>query len=303
MSPGDAPLSTAYRVHLGGFEFRLAADTLPLRPPPEATYRAFLAPDPFQPAPQVIAVRFTSPSRVAAEGRLLFASDAAWSLLADGDERSFVMSDPQADEPLYAARFRPGRPEVEVACSQRLVASEGSSAFVRSPFHYPLDQILVMYLLGASGLVLHAAGVVRRGEAVAFLGVSGAGKSTISALLGRGGWERLSDDRVILRRTDGQPRMWGTPWPGEAAVARNAWAPAHRLFFLEQGAADEARPISAGQAFPRLARTVSVPWFDPDYLGDGLAACDWVLRTLPASVFSFRPTAEAAEALERILDS
>lgn len=301
MSSGERPVSAGYRLRLGGFEFELLADSFALLPPLEASYEAFLLPAAVQ-TQDAVRIRFTLASHMAAEGRHLFGSDATWSLLADGDERAFVMREPGSSEPLYVARFRPGARDIAVTCSPRLLEMRPSGNALRSPFHYPLDQILVMYLLGADGLILHAAGAVWRGAGVAFLGVSGAGKSTIAGLLaGRPGWEPLSDDRVILRRAAGQSRIWGTPWPGEAGVARDASAPVRRLFFLEQGAADEVRALPAREALSRLARTASLPWFDADHVDRGLAACDWVLASIPPSVFRFKPTAAAVDALERAL--
>jgi hypothetical protein len=172
---------------------------------------------------------------------------------------------------------------------------------VRNQFHYPLDRTLITYLLRQSGIVLHAAGMVYAGKGVAFVGVSGAGKSTISGLAaGRPGWAGLSDDRVILR-LPGKAAIHGTPWPGDARLAVNDSAPLAGLLFLERGSFNETRPLSAREALARLALTASLPWFDAHYIADGLAACDEIVRRIPCALLTFRPEAGAVETVERLL--
>jgi hypothetical protein len=57
-------------------------------------------------------------------------------------------------------------------------------------------------LLGAS--VLHASAVARpQGGLVAFLGRSGAGKTTTARMFGRAGWSVVCEDKLVLRREAG----------------------------------------------------------------------------------------------------
>lgn len=69
--------------------------------------------------------------------------------------------------------------------------------------HLLLDQVIPLILSLRSGLVLHASAVRTPRGAVAFLGKSGAGKSTIAASLASQGLPLLTDDCILLEEQDG----------------------------------------------------------------------------------------------------
>jgi hypothetical protein len=210
---------------------------------------------------------------------------------------------PSETEPAWVAQFRPGSAVVSVACSPRFVETvDGTSALQCSLFAYPLDQILTMYLLGNQGILLHAAGALVGGRGLAFSGVSGAGKTTLTGLAaGRPGWEPLSDDRVIVRAGEATPTLWGTPWSGEGRIAEHRSGAMAGLLFLEQGQTHEIRRLSPALALPRLFQTASLPWFDGEYLEAGLAACGRIVESIPCGVISFRPEIGAIDAIDRFL--
>jgi hypothetical protein len=292
-------------LSFGGFHFRLTAAGPPLVHEADAVYRPFLRPGPADPsAPDTVHVRFGVSPRPAFEGRTILESTATWSILARGPERGIVFRLPSETEPAWVTRFRPDVPEVSVVCSPQLLQTIGGTTALRSSlFAYPLDQVLTMYLLGARGLVLHAAGALVGGRGVAFSGASGAGKSTLTGLAaGRPAWEPLNDDRVVVRIGGGVPaRVWGTPWSGEGRVAEHRSGSLAWVLFLEHGEVDEIRPLTAAQALPRLLQTASLPWHDAEYLEAALAACDGLIRSVPCAVLTFRPETGAVEAVERLL--
>jgi hypothetical protein len=67
--------------------------------------------------------------------------------------------------------------------------------------HLLLDQVLPLVAGGPRRLALHASVIDVDGRAVAFLGASGRGKSTLAAALARRGYPVLSDDCCVLCRT------------------------------------------------------------------------------------------------------
>lgn len=287
---------------IGGIEFALASDGLPILQELHWPYLPFLGGGAASGAAEPVRVRLEVDDAAAFEGETIFSSEATWSILARGGERAFVFREPGSPAPLFVARFRPGSREVSIACSSRLVRDGGAGPALASPFRYPLDQVLTMYLLGDEGFVVHAAGLAFEGRGVAFPGVSGAGKSTIARLLaGRAGWAPLSDDRVILTRGEGGPALHGSPWPGEGKVAENRKVPAALLLFLEKGSDNRVTPITPAQALARLFPVVSIPWFDAEVLPGRLAACEAAVASVPAAVLEFRPDAGAAEAVEAYL--
>jgi hypothetical protein len=297
-------------VLVGGIDFQLWAGDLALRLDRDAAYRSFLSLAPFGADPRelppsetarVVHVEHRLTATAAFEGESIFESSATWSILAKGSDRALAFRHPDG-ELLFVAAFRPGLPDVVVECAPRLLVSGEEGTALSCPFHYPLDQVLTMYLLGEAGLVLHAAGALVEGRGVAFVGVSGAGKSTLTGLAaGRAGWVPLSDDRVIVRVDGGGPSLHGTPWAGEGLAAENRHGPMAGLLFLEQGAVNEIHPLPPREALARLLRTTSVPWYDAEYVGAALRACGQVVSGVPSAVLTFRPEKAAVDAVERFL--
>ncbi len=292
------------RVSLGGIEFLLSAGELTLRLDGDRAYRSFLADlvDPFEPEPsRVVRIRHSLSAVPFFEGETIFESEASWSILARGSERALAFRHPDG-EMLFVAAFRPGSPDVVVECAPRLLLREGDRSVLASPFHYPLDQVLTMYLLGERGIVLHAAGALVNGRGLALAGVSGAGKSTLTGLAsGRPGWTPLSDDRVIVRVGAGAPTLHGTPWPGEGLSAENRQGALAGLLFLEQGPVNAIRPLVPQDALTRLLRMTSVPWYDPEFVGCTLDACGKVVAGISPAALMFRPETSAIDAVERFL--
>lgn len=295
-------MSEPARISLGGLCFALHTDGLPLLPETDQSYRQFILDPTAADSGETIDVRVTVAAVRPRGGTLLFDS-GSWRVFARQDERSVVCCPPTLPAPLCEARFRPGAPEIELVCAPGHLESRVGVAGIRSPFRYPLDQVLTMYCLGGSGLILHAAGMVRRGSAIVLPGVSGAGKSTITRLAaGWAGTRPLSDDRVILKLQGTGGAAHGTPWPGEAGVAERLAAPAGWLLFLEKGEHSGVRTITSREALARLLPTASLPWFDARQLEGALSACDRIIRAVPAGVFTFRDESRAVESLESFLE-
>jgi len=151
-----------------------------------------------------------------------------------------VANGPDA-RPLWIADIAPSFESVEVTCGDAWAEARDEAGRISCPLQYPLDQVLLMYALSrCRGILVHAAGASADGKGLLFPGISGAGKSTISALLRAGdGVHLLSDDRIVVRGNgSGGFDLGGTPWPGDAGVAENdsvpldrARVPAFELFF------------------------------------------------------------------------
>jgi hypothetical protein len=114
---------------------------------------------------------------------------------------------------------------------------------------YALDSLLRVFLswklLEHEGFLLHAATVIRDGNAFIFTGRSGAGKSTVASLSPEG--TVLTDEISLLRREHGVWRAYGTPFWGEfKAAGSNSSAPVAGIFRLLQAAenrVESLRPI------------------------------------------------------------
>jgi hypothetical protein len=174
-----------------------------------------------------------------------------------------------------------------------------------SPFCYPLDETVLMnHLSSRGGVIVHSAGLEMNvgGDEIGlvFPGASGAGKTTLSELLleAGAGTGLLSDDRMILRTgSDGSVRAWGTPWPGDAGIARNRSVPLRSLLFLIQADADEIVPLTSGEALRRLMPVVSCPWYDRERFPGVLDTCGNVVTNVPSHELRFTRSGAVAKVL------
>lgn len=70
--------------------------------------------------------------------------------------------------------------------------------------HLLLDQVIPLLLNQRGKFVLHAGAVVLPGGAIAFLGASGFGKSTLTASFSQQGFPMLTDECVLLEEKNGE---------------------------------------------------------------------------------------------------
>jgi len=187
-------------------------------------------------------------------------------------------------------------------CDPEVIEKTPTLTRIANPIHYPLDQLLTMFLLAErGGCIVHAAGVHRNGRGIACIGRSGAGKTTLMALLeGRADLDRLSDDRLILRA--GEPSLVsGTPWAGEGMVAANDTAELAALVFLHQGTTHDLSAIAPREAAAQLLPTTSIPWFDEPAMTGCLATLDRLVRDTPAFNLQFSLDGGVADLIDRLI--
>lgn len=104
-------------------------------------------------------------------------------------------------------------------------------------------------------LLVHSSVVVKQGQAYAFLGPSGTGKSTHSSL-----WLQaidsctlLNDDNPAVRvADDGQVWVYGTPWSGKTPCYKNEQYPLKAFVRLYQAPQNHICPIFGIDAFSVL---------------------------------------------------
>jgi hypothetical protein len=168
------------------------------------------------------------------------------------------------------------------------------------PLEYPIDELITMHRLSlGEGVEVHALGLADEdGQGYLFLGHSGAGKSTSARLwMSMPGVKLLSDDRIIIRKQDGQFWMYGTPWHGDAGVSSPGRAPLSAIFFLEQAPANELLPIARTTAAAELFARAFVPHYLEAAIRFTLGFLDDLTHAIPCSSFRFTPTKSAVEAI------
>jgi len=220
-------------------------------------------------------------------GRLLFDSGAVWRAYADdGGFRIDCFSEIFGDVPYKIARF-----DREFREGRILIRSDvlGDSMH---PLDYPLDEVIVAHLLGRGlGVELHGCGIIDRdGRGQLFVGQSGAGKTTTARVwLSEGDYEIVSDDRVIVRFIDGEWRMFGTPWHGEAELSSPVSAPLGAIHLLVQAARTELVSLPPAQAAASLFGCTFPPFYDAEALAFTLECLDRIVRDIPVRALRFLP--------------
>lgn len=165
------------------------------------------------------------------------------------------------------------------------------------PFSYPLDELLMVnYLAQGRGIDIHALGVVAPDSSgMAFVGVSGAGKSTTARLLMNTGAKVLCDDRIILRMRDKDFWLHSTPWHGDARVAIPGQAPLRRLFFLKQARDNRIVPLNCVDAAKRLLVCCFPTFHDSQGMEFTLDFVADLTQRIPCYEFQFTPDQRAVD--------
>jgi hypothetical protein len=101
-------------------------------------------------------------------------------------------------ESRYLARFQRTAAFVIDPVARWIVAHPRNRIPRRTIRHLLLDQIAPMLLANGDRLVVHASAVAGRAGAIAFIGPSGTGKSTMAAVMARAGGRLLTDDCLVV---------------------------------------------------------------------------------------------------------
>lgn len=225
----------------------------------------------------------------------LFDSGGLWSLFEEHDSYGFYLRTSFLGSAPYKAAwfdrdFRRGR----ISLARRFY----DPAQPVNPLEYPLDELLAIHRLSRDGGVeVHAVGVVDEfGRGHLFVGHSGAGKSTSARLWQkRAGARILSDDRIVLRFEGSRPRMYGTPWHGDAGLALADSSDLAAIYFLEHSSRNKLTPVPPVRAAAELLARSFVPHHSAEGLEATLRSLDRITRQTPCSLFQFVPDQSAVE--------
>ena len=169
-----------------------------------------------------------------------------------------------------------------------------------------------LWLAPRGGLLLHGACVepAPGGRALALLGQSGAGKSTVSRRLGQGGARVISDEVTAVRvpasgdLRGGGPgavaRVHGHPFPRRLGdgLAPPGGLPLCALGFLSHapaGHASEATALAPAAAARALLSRVFLPVRSPALVAAALDSCERLGAATPAFAISLSNDGQAAE--------
>jgi len=234
----------------------------------------------------------------------VFDTGESWSMFMNGDEYFIALNPPALKGKIvWLAQFNRHFETATIYCGNLLTDKAGSNTEVTNPFQYPLDQILLIYLMSQrEGALIHAAGIDINGRGYIFPGKSGAGKSTLTRqFTSIKNMEFLSDDRVVIRKIDRTFKVFGTPWAGEAGIAKNKNILLYGIFFIHQGTENKIKEIKPAEAFERLMPVTSIPWYDREIMTRILDFCDDIISNIPAYELQFKPDDEIVDVFKNFI--
>jgi hypothetical protein len=173
--------------------------------------------------------------------------------------------------------------------------------------HGPVENFLRIFTaystLARDGVFLHSAAVRMDGEAVLFVGASGAGKSTIARSAIATGLDVLSDDLNPVTSSVKACVVNGSPFLGDIGSRSILTLPLRAIYRLDKGRHDSVRALSPGEAVASLLACAPFVNHDPhrrDQIVDRLCA---LVNTVPVYSLTFRREATfwSQIARERVL--
>lgn len=156
------------------------------------------------------------------------------------------------------------------------------------------NALMVMFALATAkkGTALfHAAAVSYDGRGYMFLGKSGTGKSTHAGLWVKHieGAVLINDDNPVVRISEGQAVVYGSPWSGKTPCYRNVSCPLGGIVLLSQAPYNQIRRLEGIEAYVALVSSISGQRWD-EGIADGLHQTEnelasnlpiWHLECLP----------------------
>jgi len=287
--------SNAYHVQIADIVCRIQSLDPALKLQTDAPTQRFLVK---QAEPHVtFDVRLGDLSEFKTCGKPIFDSNGAWKLYEDDESFLFHLR----SETIGTAPYKISRVTKDFTSGEVVFHSPYlDSTKPLYPLEYPLDELLfINFLSMGRGVEVHALGLAdSNGVGRLFLGQSTAGKTTMARL-----WEDdpgttiLSDDRIILRKTDNQIWMYGTPWHGEAGFAAPTRAALNQVYFLRKGMGNQLLPMKEVESASRFFSCCFPLFYSRDAINFTLGFLNEVVKAVPCHELGFLPDKSTVEFL------
>jgi hypothetical protein len=213
----------------------------------------------------------------------VFDSAPIWTLHRKGDTTAIKIYD-QLEGQKLVLLFDPQMYTAD------LYFSETPNEFT-NPFDSPaLELLMINYLAQERGVIIHACGLDVDGSGILFVGESGAGKSTLSTLWHQAnGAEIFSDDRIIVRKKDGDFLMYGTPWHGDAKFASPRGIKLEHIFFLHHDQTNAVRTLKGADQVTKFLKASFPPFWDSQGMEFTMDFFTDLATVVPCAELSFKP--------------
>ena len=216
-------------------------------------------------------------------GEMIFDSAPVWSMHRNGNDYAIKISHNHPD--LKRILFLPA--DYKTA-RLYLVGPEGRFL---DPFFGPaMELLMINYLSRGHGVIIHACGIDLNGKGLLFAGESGAGKSTIAGLWNQqDGIEVLSDDRTLVRQIDGEFKMFGTPWHGEAKFGSPGGIKLENIYFLRHNPENVIRLLSPPEWVQKFLQCSFPPYWNAGDMEYTLALFEELATSVACQELLFSP--------------
>lgn len=159
---------------------------------------------------------------------------------------------------LFRDYLTPEPPEFTLSVSPEEIRAErpdGAPESLSQQERLAIYRKLCEALLADDILLFHSSALAMDGKAILFAAPSGTGKSTHARLWREcfgGRVTMINDDKPLLKVREDAVTVYGTPYAGKEGLHANASAPVAAIVLLRQGPENLIKPLSPGEAFPRL---------------------------------------------------
>ena len=164
---------------------------------------------------------------------------------------------------------------------------------------FPTDQILFARLLAdRGGIILHGSGLIFKEKGCLFVGHSDAGKTTLVRLFKHHA-KILNDDRMIVKKENGNFYLYGTPWHGEVSLVAPDRIPLKAIFFLNQAKDNRIERTGGLEAFKGLYGCTIKALVTGRWANNALDICQALSREVPCYHLYFDKSEAVISTIEK----
>ena len=221
-----------------------------------------------------------------------FSNDGVWRGLEyydchQGNLRTFHCNAPRAAAFAVTEHFENGNIEIRVLPDYLSYFTGTTGIFNR----IGMETLLLQH----QALLLHASLINYKGNALAFAGPSGIGKSTQADIWHTFlGADIINGDRAALRKERDHWYAYGCPYAGTSGIYKNDRGPLAAIILLGQAEENHLCRLTEGEAFRYLYPEFSVHHWQKDFVAKTTDLCLQLLAETPIYLLECRPDESAA---------
>lgn len=165
----------------------------------------------------------------------------------------------------------------EMTIANKKVKTESDEKYLESTAIY---RKICEKILDYDAFMMHSATVKLGDTAIAFIGKSGAGKTTQSMFwINEFGAEYINGDKPVIRLIDGSFFAFGTPWCGKERLNNNTYAKLEFLVQVVKSDKNAVQELSSYDALPVVLKQVHL-WDDEISLSKIMDMIDKLLESV-----------------------